>query len=406
MRTVDAAGLGIGDDHPPRIMGVLNVSEESPYDPSVYDDPGEAAAYVDEELIDEGADIVDVGLESANKRLDVLTAEEELARLHVALETIESVSGDAVFSIETRYAEVARAALEGGFDMVNDVCGFADPEMPELCREYDVAVAKMASPPDLSRPGAISDVDWAERKSPEWAERADYVDRLYESLKQNGLTDKTIVDPAFGGWSESKTLAEDRETFERLREFRGLGQPMLVSINRKNFLGEIVGRDTDERLPVSLAATSMAVERGARVIRTHDVAETRDAAMIGDRFSEELASASVGGVSVAELDVHTTDEARRHLDRIGVDGRQADAVGARAFEVEGLDAAGRERLLAAAEDAGALAVPGDRAILLAGSIEALRRVASLIDAGTGQETRKSGESIGESLSVALDELLQ
>ncbi|MFC6730891.1 hypothetical protein ACFQDG_19750, partial [Natronoarchaeum mannanilyticum] len=64
------------------------------------------------------------------------------------------------------------------------------------------------------------------------------------------------------------------------------------------------------------------------------------------------------------------------------------------------------RLLAAAEDAGALAVPGDRAILLAGSIEALRRVASLIDAGTGQETRKSGESIGESLSVALDELLQ
>jgi len=406
MRTVDAAGLGIGDDHPPRIMGVLNVSEESPYDPSVYDDPGEAAAYVDEELIGEGADIVDVGLESANKRLDVLSAEEELDRLHVALETIESVSGDAVFSIETRYAEVARAALDGGFDMVNDVCGFADPEMPEVCREYDVAVAKMASPPDLSRPGAISDVDWSDRKSPEWAERADYVDRLYESLKQNGLTDKTIVDPAFGGWSETKTLAEDRETFERLREFRGLGQPMLVSINRKNFLGEIVGRDTDERLPVSLAATSMAVERGAHVVRTHDVAETRDAAMIGDRFAPETASTSVGGVTVAELDVRTTDEARRHLDRIGGDEGRATAVGARAFEVEGLDADDRERLLVAAEDAGALAVPGDRATLLAGSVEALRRVASTVDDQTKRENRKSTEALGESLSDALVELLQ
>ena len=167
MQTVDAAGLGIGDDHPPRIMGVLNVSEESPYDPSVYDDPGEAAAYVDDELIGGGADIVDVGLESANKRFEVLSAEGELERLDTAIETIESVSGDAVFSIETRYASVAEAALDRGFDMVNDICGFADPRMPEVCREYDVAVAKMASPADLERPGAIEAIDWEQRHSAE-----------------------------------------------------------------------------------------------------------------------------------------------------------------------------------------------------------------------------------------------
>jgi len=111
-------------------MGVLNVSAESPYDPSVYDDPGEAAEYVDEELIGEGADIVDVGLESANKDLDVLSAEQELDRLDTAIETLESTSGDAVWSIETRYHEVADEALARGFDMVNDICGFADPEMP------------------------------------------------------------------------------------------------------------------------------------------------------------------------------------------------------------------------------------------------------------------------------------
>jgi dihydropteroate synthase len=286
MQSVDAAGLGIGDGYPPRIMGVLNVSKESPYDPSVYDDPGEAAEYVDTELIDEGADIVDIGLESANKRLDVLSADEELERLDTAIETIESVSGDAVFSIETRYAEVAEAALNAGFDMVNDICGFADPEMPEVCREYDVAVSKMASPPDLTKPGAVEATDWSTVRSSSWVESADYVDQIYEALKQNGFTEKTIVDPAFGGWSEAKTIADDRETFRRLEEFRGLDRPMLISINRKNFLRAVVDRSTEEALPVSLGATAMAVERGAHVIRTHDVKETRDAAHIGHAFAE------------------------------------------------------------------------------------------------------------------------
>lgn len=315
MQNVDAAGLGIGDDHPPRIMGVLNVSRESPYDPSVFDDPGEAAAYVDRELIAEGAEIVDVGLESANKRLDVLSAQEELDRLDRAVESIESVSGDAVFSIETRYAEVADEALARGFEMVNDVCGFADPAMPEVCEAHDAAVVKMASPPDLERPGAVDDVDWAARRSPEWAREASYVDRLYEALVRNGFTEKTIVDPAFGGWSEEKTLQDDRETFRRLREFRALDRPILVSINRKNFLRALAERSTEEALPVSLAATAMAVERGAHVIRTHDVAQTRDAALIGREFGRER----VRTPSIEELDVTTTREAARHLSAVGAD---------------------------------------------------------------------------------------
>ncbi|SIR84394.1 dihydropteroate synthase [Natronorubrum thiooxidans] len=349
MNSVDAAGLGIGDDYPPRIMGVLNISEESPYDPSVYDDPGEAAQYVDEELIGEGADIVDIGLESANKRFDVLSAEEELERLYLALETIDRVSGEAIFSIETRYASVAEDALEQGFDMVNDIAGFADPEMPAVCREHDVAVAKMASPPDLERPGAVGETDWAARKSPKWAAQADYVDQVYEALKQNGITDKTIIDPAFGGWSEAQTLEDDRETFRRLREFRALGQPMLVSINRKNFLGEIAGRETDERLPVSLAATSMAVERGAHVIRTHDVADTRDAALIGKAFTERE-SAVVGDVSVSRLDSHSSRELRAHLSSRGIDPAVADDWSTLAVEIDGLDGTDRNRLLSIATD--------------------------------------------------------
>ena len=347
MRTVDAAGLPIGDDHPPRIMGVLNVSSESPYKPSVFNSPGEAAEYVDRELIDEGADIVDVGLESANKRFEVLSAEGELARLDVALDTIASVSGDAVFSIETRYHEVAEAAIAGGFDMVNDICGFADPKMPEVCQEHDVAVAKMASPPDLERPGAIEDVD-----------------EIYDALARNGLTDKTIVDPAFGGWSEDKTLADDRETFHRLREFRGHGQPILVSINRKNFLRSVAGRDTDGALPVSLAATAMAVERGAHVIRTHDVAETRDATLIGHEFSRARIRETDDDLTIEELDITTAREARRHVDRIvsaenNADGSAtADHAVARTFELRGVDVETARALNTASEAAAGSCVEG------------------------------------------------
>lgn len=374
MRTVDAAGLRIGDGHPTRIMGVLNVSRESPYDPSVYDDPGEAAAYVDEELVGEGADIVDIGLESANKRLDVLSAVEELERLDVALDTIESVSGDAVFSIETRYAAVAEEALKRGFDMVNDICGFADPEMPAVCREYDVAVGKMAGPPDLTRPGAVDDVDWASARSPAWAERADYVDMVYEALTQNGMTEKTILDPAFGGWSEDKTIEDDRETFRRLREFRAYGRPLLVSINRKNFLRDLADRSTEEALPVSLAATSMAIERGAHVVRTHDVAETRDAARIGDAFTERT-SATAAGVTATELDVRTVSELERYVEEVGADGDRAPELSARVVEVRGLDDDGARAVADAAEPAGVSTTVGTDGLLLGGSAAALADLA-------------------------------
>jgi dihydropteroate synthase len=356
-------------------MGVLNVSEESPYDPSVFDDSGEAAAYVDRELIDEGADIVDVGLESANKRFEVLSAEGELDRLDTAVETLESTSGDAVWSIETRYHEVAEAALDAGFEMVNDICGFADPEMPRVCSEYDVAVSKMASPPDLERPGAV--------EAP---------DDIYEALSMNGFTEKTLVDPAFGGWSEDKTLEDDRETFDRLREFRGYGRPILVSINRKNFLRELAGRDTEEALPVSLAATSMAVERGAHVVRTHDVAETRDAALVGYEFRRDrLRDPEIG---VEELDVTTDGEFARHLDR--VTGSEADSeVTTHVFELRLPEEV--ERYVARrARTESVRAYRGD-GLLLVGTAAELRSLRSVVRSGP-----KSAQNALGSISASLE----
>jgi dihydropteroate synthase len=248
--------------------------------------------------------------------------------------------------------------------------------MPRVCEEYDAAVGKMASPPDLERPGAVEDVD-----------------DIYEALTMNGLTDKTIVDPAFGGWSEAKTLEDDRETFHRLREFRGLGQPILVSINRKNFLREVAGRDTEGALPVSLAATSMAVERGAHVIRTHDVAETRDAALIGAEFARDRlrVEQDEDAVGVEELDVTTTREAARHLDRVGGTPEAADRAVSRVFELSGLTAEDRGALRAATADTGVLFVEGDDPArgLLFGTPGALTAL----------------ESAGAGVSAALDDAL-
>lgn len=354
MRTVDAAGLRIGESEPPRIMGVVNVSENSPYDPSVHLEADQAAAHIDE-LIDAGADIVDVGLATANKRFDPLDADAERERLTVAADAIASASKSAIFSIETRYASVAATALDRGFDMVNDVCGFADKRMPEVCADHDVAVVKMASPPDLRRPGAL-----------------DTVDAIHRGLQRGGFTQKTIVDPAFGGWSETKTLAVDRETFHRLAEFRAYGRPILVSINRKNFLRDLVDRDTDDALPVSLGATALAVERGVSIVRTHDVAATRDATLVGAALGRDrVVRSRTGGIT--ELDTLPTGALRVQLDERAIDPARADDWSWRVFSLTGIDRGDtpwiRERL----ESAGVVAL-GDDPLVVAGSTRAIRRL--------------------------------
>lgn len=364
MRTVDAAGLAIGDEAPPRVMGVVNVSPSSPYTPSVHESPNDAAAYADS-LIAEGADIIDIGLESANKRFPVRSAEWELDRLQLALETLDRIEGDAVFSIETRYAAVAEAGLDGGFDMVNDICGFADPRMPEVCAARDVAVVKMAGPGDLERPGALETVD-----------------EIYDALADE-VTAKTIIDPAFGQWSGGKTLAADHETFRRLREFRAIGQPVLVSINRKNFIRKPLGRSTEDALPGSLAATSMAVERGAHVIRTHDVRATVDAASVGDRLARPL----VRSGRIEELGVTTVREAERYLDALGLDPGRAPASVATAFHLSELQAEEQDALTTAAAGVDVVVEVADGRAFLAGTAAGLdefaRQLGGLEDVAAG-----------------------
>ncbi|MFT4946252.1 MAG: dihydropteroate synthase, partial [Natronomonas sp.] len=150
------------------------------------------------------------------------------------------------------------------------------------------------------------------------------------------------------------------------------GQPILVSINRKNFLRSIAGRDTEEALPVSLAATSMAVERGAHIIRTHDVAETRDAALVGDAFTPERTSATIDGIDVEELDVQSVGDAQRYVG--DSDGETAEAGVTVACELCGLDDETRQKLREAGGDTGVVVV-GNNPVFVAGSVKSVRTLA-------------------------------
>jgi dihydropteroate synthase len=211
------------------------------------------------------------------------------------------------------------------------------------------------------------------------------VDQVYAALEDGGVTEKTIVDPAFGGWSEDKTLEDDRETFRRLGEFRGLDRPILVSINRKNFLRKYVDRSTEAALPVSLGATAMAVERGADVVRTHDVAATRDAARIGRAFAADRVAMD-GSVAAREIDAGTRRELARHLDRIGASVEYARDGVSHAIEIDGLDSAATEHLATIAADADVTVADGTDAVLVLGCERDLDRFVDGLSNG-GDEFR-------------------
>ena len=352
MNPVDIAGLPVGDGHPPRIMGVLNMSVESNYGPSTWGDVDAAVEHA-ERMAADGADIIDVGLQSSNPKNPWQAVDTELERLERALLVVDAADVDAVWSIETRYAEVADAALEGGFDMVNDVCGFADPDMPDVCEKHAAAVVKMASPPDIQSPGHLRSID-----------------DCFAALERGGFTEKTIIDPAFGGWYDEKTHEDNWEMFRRLREFRAFGRPILTATNREDFLGVIADRpETEDQLAVSLAAATMEVERGADIVRTHDVPETADAVAIaaflgdGDRAADDGGdddgNAGEAGGAASTLPNVAAREVERNVGLRGHNGVSPGEAATLSFRTTGLDEPARERLAEIGADHGVLVAAGD-----------------------------------------------
>jgi len=247
------------------VMGILNVTPDSFYDGGRYERVEDAVAQA-EQMVEDGADIIDVGGESTRPGADPITVEEEIERVVPVIERISDT--DVPISVDTRRAAVAEVALKAGADMINDVSGLADPDMRFVAADHDAPVVVMHSidaPVDPDRSTAYDDVV------------EDVIRELSERVllaEQAGLDrDQIIVDPGLGF---GKSATECFELVNRLGELRSLGCPIMVGHSRKSMF-ERVDCGIDERLPPTVATTTMAAERGADIVRVHDVAENADA---------------------------------------------------------------------------------------------------------------------------------
>lgn len=249
------------------LMGILNVTPDSFSDGGTYFER-EAAVKRGVQMVDEGASMIDVGGESTRPYAQPVDVQEEARRVVPVIKELSS-SVSVPISVDTRRAEVAEAALDAGADMINDVSGLADQRMRELAAERKVplVIMHMLGDPttmqeDPQYEDVVGDIGLMLQERIEAA--------LAAGVKRNSI----IVDPGIGF---GKRVEHNLEILRRLREFRCLGQPLLVGASRKAFVKKVVLAEGERRLEGSLAAACAAVMNGANIIRVHDVRETERA---------------------------------------------------------------------------------------------------------------------------------
>jgi dihydropteroate synthase len=254
----------------PKLMGVVNVTPDSFSDGGLFLDT-EAAIAHGRELVEQGAEILDVGGESTRPGAEEVSAEEELARV---VPVVARLAG-ATVSIDTSKADVAEAALDAGATIVNDVTALRhDPEIGALCAERDAGLILMhmqgdprTMQVDPSYDDVVDDV------------KAFLAERLAFAVDVGAAEEKVWLDPGIGF---GKTLEHNLELLRRLSELRKLGRPLVVGASRKSFIGKIDGSEVGERIGGSIASSILAAAEGADVLRVHDVAETRQALTVAE----------------------------------------------------------------------------------------------------------------------------
>lgn len=249
-------------------MGVLNVTPDSFSDGGRYFTP---QAAVDQALsmINEGADILDLGAESTRPGAQSVSTQEELRRLLPLVGALKDCG--VPISVDTRKPEVMRAVLEAGADMINDVSGFLSPEAIAAVSASDCGLCVMhmqGEPATMQCKPVYLDVV---------AEVEAFLAARLAALRQAGVAPtRMIVDPGIGF---GKSLSHNLALLAGIRRLEALA-PVLIGVSRKSMLGELTGRPVDGRLAASLSAALAAVARGARIVRVHDVAQTRDALLV------------------------------------------------------------------------------------------------------------------------------
>lgn len=251
----------------PKVMGIVNVTPDSFSDGGQHADARSALAHC-ERLLKEGADILDVGGESTRPGAQAVSLDDELARVLPVLR--EAMKLGVPVSVDTYKPEVMRAALELGVDVVNDVNALRAPQAAALIAAHPdcgVCLMHMRGEPrtmqaDIRYDDVVSEV-------------ANFLGQRAEALRRLGVAaERIVLDPGVGF---GKAVEHNVALLVRQEELLALGYPLLVGWSRKSSLGNLTGRPVDDRVAASVAAALASVQRGARILRVHDVAATVDA---------------------------------------------------------------------------------------------------------------------------------
>jgi dihydropteroate synthase len=252
----------------PVLMGILNITPDSFSDGGRFFKPDDAVRRL-EELRAQGADVIDIGGESTRPGSDPVTVSEELRRVIPAIEAAAERI-DLPISIDTTKSEVARVALEAGAEIVNDISGLRfDDELAAVAAESGAGLVLMHI---RGKPRTMQqDIHYDDLLGEIVAELGESAE---SALAAGCEADQIVVDPGIGF---GKTAEQNLVLIDRLDRIAGLGYPVLIGPSRKSFIGKTLGLDVEDRLEATLAACVIALLRGARIFRVHDVAAARRA---------------------------------------------------------------------------------------------------------------------------------
>lgn len=255
-------------------MGVLNCTPDSFSDGGRFFAPDAAIEHA-EQMLKAGAAVIDVGGESTRPGAQPVAVEEELRRVIPVVEALVRRLG-CVVSIDTVKPEVMRAACAAGAEWINDISGLRAPGAIQAAADTGAGVCLMhmqGEPRTMQQAPHYEDVV---------SEVHDYLQRRVAACEAGGIAREHLcIDPGFGF---GKNLQHNLDLLARLPELRINDMPLLIGISRKSMLGTLTGHPSDQRLAAGLAATALAVAGGANIIRTHDVAATRDAIQVAWGF--------------------------------------------------------------------------------------------------------------------------
>jgi dihydropteroate synthase len=253
------------------VMAIVNCNGDS-FFPQSRAPNADAAVEKALRALEDGADIIDIGGESTRPGAAYIDEEEEGRRVLPVIRGVRRRS-NAPISVDTRKAAIADAALKAGADIINDISALEDdPNMGKVCAAHGAKVTLMhmkGAPPTMQKEPFYHDVV---------AEVAAYLqDAAQRALDAGVARENIILDPGIGF---GKRLEDNTALIRRLATIRALGYPVLVGLSRKSFIGELTGRDVEQRLAGSLAANAAAIIAGADIIRVHDVKESVDLARV------------------------------------------------------------------------------------------------------------------------------